>query len=371
MIVDAVPLLVGAPGLRHELTVQRFGHPGARPKVYIQAALHADEIPGMIAAHHLRRRLLALESAGAITGEIVLVPVANPVGLGQRLLGSPIGRFDLSDGLNFNRGYPHFTPAVAARIEGRLGPDETRNAALVREALVAEAAALQAQTIAESLKHALVRLAVDADVVLDLHCDSEAVMHLYTLTSLEAACDPLARLLGAQSVLLAPESGDDPFDEVFSRPWHELRERFPTFPIPLGCFSTTVELRGGLDVSHETGESDAEALALYLRHVGAVAGGPVPLPPSRHRATALGSLEPLTAPHAGILLFRVEAGVMLAAGDVVADIVDPLTGETTEVRSDHGGLLFARNGGRFASAGRRIGKVAGTTLRREGKLLTA
>src|ERR671920_417704 len=127
MRTEQIPLAPLAPGADLSLTVQRFGTEGARPRIYIQASLHADEIPGMIAAHHLRERLTALESEGRIQGEIVLVPSANPVGLGQRVLGDPVGRFNLSDGVNFNRGYPDLVPKVVERLEGKLTGDGEAN----------------------------------------------------------------------------------------------------------------------------------------------------------------------------------------------------------------------------------------------------
>src|SRR3712207_2406631 len=123
MRTEQIALSPLAPGADLSLTVHRFGDPGARPKVYVQAALHADEIPGMIAAHHLRERLIGLEAEGRIKGEIVLVPSANPSGLAQRVLGEHIGRFNLADGINFNRGYPYLVPQVADRVEGRLTED--------------------------------------------------------------------------------------------------------------------------------------------------------------------------------------------------------------------------------------------------------
>src|ERR687893_1650847 len=123
MRTEQITLSPLAPGADLSLTVQRFGPEGARPRIYIQASLHADEIPGMIAAHHLRERLLALEAEGRIRGEIVLVPAANPIGLAQKVLGEPVGRFDLSDGVNFNRGYPYLVPKVAERLDGKLTAD--------------------------------------------------------------------------------------------------------------------------------------------------------------------------------------------------------------------------------------------------------
>ena len=103
MRTEQIALSPLAPGADLSLTVQRFGREGARPRIYVQASLHADEIPGMIAAHHLRERLTALEAEGKIKGEIILVPSANPIGLAQRVMGDPIGRFNLADGTNFRR----------------------------------------------------------------------------------------------------------------------------------------------------------------------------------------------------------------------------------------------------------------------------
>ena len=96
--------LVGAtPGQRHSLTVLRFGAGNAGPKATIQAALHADEVPAMLVAQKLRGLLAKLEAEGQMRGEVVLVPYANPLGLAQQLLGQHQGRFDLRDGVNFNR----------------------------------------------------------------------------------------------------------------------------------------------------------------------------------------------------------------------------------------------------------------------------
>src|SRR5215471_13675490 len=108
-------LTSASPGARMELLSLHFGEAGAGPKATLQAALHADEIPGLLVAHHLRERLAALEAAGRILGEVVLVPVANPVGLAQRVLHSPQGRFELDSGENFNRHYADLTETVAAQ----------------------------------------------------------------------------------------------------------------------------------------------------------------------------------------------------------------------------------------------------------------
>nr|WP_202975966.1 succinylglutamate desuccinylase/aspartoacylase family protein [Micrococcus sp. HSID17227] len=111
----------GHLGCERQLSVFRFGS-GER-KAYIQASLHADELPGMRAAWELKKRLIELERQGALNGVIELVPVANPMGLGQLLQGAHQGRFEVGSGKNFNRDFVELSEPVAALLAGKLGDD--------------------------------------------------------------------------------------------------------------------------------------------------------------------------------------------------------------------------------------------------------
>jgi predicted deacylase len=106
MRVQKHPISAPHSSAAYELSSFHFG-PASERRVYIQASLHADEVPGMLVAQFLRRRLIALEGAGKLRTEIVLVPAANPIGLSQAIHGAPFGRFDLRTGVNFNRAYKH------------------------------------------------------------------------------------------------------------------------------------------------------------------------------------------------------------------------------------------------------------------------
>ena len=220
------PLPCTSLGSARTVTSLHFGTPGARPKVYIQASLHADELPGMLVAHHLRQKLAAAEAQGAIRGEVVLVPVANPIGLAQRIDHRPMGRFELNTSENFNRGYPDLAQVAFDRVGPALGGDAAENVRRVRQAVLDWLAEQTPVTELEGLRLALFRLAVDADVVLDLHCDSEAVLHLYSETACWPALEPLARWLQAQTVLVADYgAGGQPFDEQLSGLWSQLAAR--------------------------------------------------------------------------------------------------------------------------------------------------
>lgn len=359
------------PGQRLSFKVLRFGTPGAGPKATIQAALHADEVPALLVAHHLRQQLLTLEAAGQLIGEVQLVPYANPLGLAQQLLGQHQGRFDLRDGINFNRYHPDLADAAWQLVQKQLGDDAASNVALVRQALRAAAAELTASNPAQDLKRKLVQLAIDSDIVLDLHCDSQAVMHLYGLTPQQDHCAELGALLGAQAVLLATESGDSPFDEACSRPWLQLQQRLAPRPLPLACFCATVELRGESETTHELAQRDASALIEFLRRRGVLRGPLQALPPALCEPTPLAGSEPITAPSAGIVVFHHEPGARLQAGDTVADVVDIDSGAVHAVRAQSAGLLYARIATRWATPGMRLAKIAGTSLARTGKLLSA
>lgn len=367
MIRNDISIEGQGPGTRHTLTAYHFG-PATGPRTYIQGGLHADEAPGMAVAWALIDRLTPLESR--LRGPVTVVPAANPIGLAQPLLGGVLGRFDLADGGNFNRGFADLAPECAHRIKDLLGDDPAANTTLIRAALRAAHAAQAPQTPAARLKHALLGLALDADLVLDLHCDGEALTHLYTLPALTAPLSPLTALLGARALLTASDSGLNPFDEALSRPWADLAARFPDHPIPLACTACTVELRGLADVIDALAATDAQAILGHLAHIGVLDMPPPALPPLACAPTPLAGSEPLLAPVAGILFYNKALGTMLAPGDRVACVLDPATGTRHPVRATTSGLLYARTATRVVGAGQRLGKIAGTDPRRSGPLLS-
>ena len=368
------PLPAASLGSQKTVTSLHFGTPGARPKVYLQASLHAEELPGMLAAHHLRQKLVAAEAAGQLRGEVVLVPVANPIGLAQRLDHKPMGRFEFSSSENFNRHYPDLAQLAFERTRGKLTLDGARNVALVREAVAGWLAEQQPQTELQGLRHVLTSLAFDADVVIDLHCDCEAVMHFYAERHCWPVLEPLSRYLGSQAVLLADAATNGgPFDEQLSGLWSQLlvllRQAGDEAPLPVGCASTTVELRGEADVYHPLAEQDSAALWAYLQHLGVVDGPAPDLPAPRCEPTPLAGSETLKAPCPGVLVFLAEVGQHLAVGDAVADIIDPTLGTVHTVRAGTAGVFYARILHRYIQTGLEIGKIAGSVPFRTGNLL--
>ncbi|MDO8359591.1 MAG: succinylglutamate desuccinylase/aspartoacylase family protein, partial [Devosia sp.] len=67
------------PGTMTELTFYRIGPADAPEKVYLQAALHADEQPGTMVLHHLLPMLRQADEQELLRARFVVLPMANPL----------------------------------------------------------------------------------------------------------------------------------------------------------------------------------------------------------------------------------------------------------------------------------------------------
>jgi predicted deacylase len=86
--------------------------------------------------------------------------------------------------------------------------------------------------------------------------------------------------------------------------------------------------------------------------------------------TPLEGVEPIAAPHAGVLVFLKNLGDKVEAGDAIADLIDPVSGNVTTLRTTVAGVFFARTAHRHLLRGMAVGKIAGPVAFRAGKLLS-
>ncbi len=363
-------LPIAAVGTERKMLSVHFGPEKSRRKAYIQAGLHADEAPGYLVANRLLDLLDQADAAGKILEQIIVVPAANPIGLSQWGTDTIQGRFDESNNINFNRGYYDLSDEIAEKIEGLLGADGEKNIALIRKCIGEILAARQPTTEAEALKHLLLTLSHDADIVLDLHCDHQALLHVYMGTALWPGGADLSAQMGAGATLLAQDSGGTPFDEANSKLWWELAAKFPGFAIPPACLAATVELRGVADTDADMTEQDATNLYLFLQRRGMIAGAAPSLPPLAAGATPLEGVDYATATAPGVLTFFKRPGDVVTKGEIIAEVTNPLQNDAQGARetitSKTTGILFARCADRFARPGKIVAKVAGPELL-EGK----
>lgn len=365
-----------APGTTRELHSLHFGSADSGRKAVIQSALHADEPPGLLVGFHLRRELAKLEQQGLLRAEVVLIPVANPIGMAQRLLGRTLGRFDLASGENFNRNYADLGASAFQKLLPQITAGSEPSVADVRVALRAACAELGAESELKSLRKILLGLAINADLLVDLHCDNDALLHLYTATPLWPQVEPLARLLGAELSLLSSDSGGAPFDESCTMVWAKLNELWCTrtgkpaiWHLP--CVGLTLELRGEVEVSHALASHDAQAILAYLTQQGFIDGAPVVLPDLLREPRPLEGCMPIHTPRGGVLVHALPLGSFVRAGECLAEVIDPLSGEVCELSSPVEGLLFARETARTVQAGVSVAKVSGSEATRTGNLLSA
>lgn len=320
----------------HSLSIPVFRYHGnqAGPKVHIQANVHGAELQGNAVIF----ALMQLLEETPIKGQITLIPHANPLGENYKLGEYTYGRFDPVTGDNWNRAYWQSTCSSkkerkeACQVDLQSFAEQHRNLdnpALVSCFKQALAAAIQAKreevaqkgtTHARSLCLQLQALAVDADMVLDLHTASNATRYLYT----PAYAVESALHMDMPHHLIIHQDFDGAMDEASFCPWWGLQTALSSLGrkdwlIPFEAF--TLELGSQENINLETAKTDAAGLFRYLCHKGVLCGDPGPL---RHRSVArcqLADYLTVFAPHSGLMEFQAQPGQPLRKGDTIGTIL--------------------------------------------------
>ena len=363
---NKIKLPAMTPGTTRSIAWLRYGKAGARPKVYLQAAIHANELPGAMLLHHLMPLLGEADRAGRIRGEIIVVPTVNPIGQSQLVGNTHVGRYDLLSRDNFNRNWLDLSGAVAERVGAKLGRDAAVNVELIRKAAVAELKSMRPVNELQTMRVEMMKLSIDADVVIDLHCDMEAALHLFTSQpDIGGTAQELAADLGvAVTMYNEPYAQALTFSGVNGSLWPRLAERFPAAAIPQACFSTTLELRGQHEVTHALGAADARNLYRYLVRRGVIAGRAAALPRLKSAPTPISGMDVGYCPRNGYLTYHAPAGARVKKGDAICDIIDPAdprgAAARTPMRARTDGILFSRKrNGALAWPGAVAFRIAG------------
>ncbi|MEM7563694.1 MAG: succinylglutamate desuccinylase/aspartoacylase family protein, partial [Pseudomonadota bacterium] len=254
-----------SPGQFTELNYYRIGPESASRKVYLQAAIHADEQPGILVLHHLLSLLRSADEAGLLQAVFVVFPMVNPLGMANIEFLQHQGRYNPGTGVNFNRQWPDLSAAIDERVCSRLGDDAERNKILVRTALRDWVEQMSTVTAVDQWRKALYREACDADYVFDLHCDDDSLLHIFSVPQMAQEITSLANWTGAVATMLAEDSGGGSFDEVWPAIWLQLARENPDKSIPLPVLSCTLEYRGQMDTYDHINQDDAARLYAYFQ----------------------------------------------------------------------------------------------------------
>ncbi|TCU18166.1 succinylglutamate desuccinylase/aspartoacylase domain-containing protein [Rhizobium sullae] len=337
MDVSEIIIPGDTPGVEWRLPVFRFkGDDSAAPKVYIQAALHADELPGTALLHFLCEKLRDAESAGNIVGDITIAPQANPIGAAQSHFGELQGRFDLGSRTNFNRDFP----LISLRDRNSLIEDLDRYSAT------------------DQLKRQLMHVALGADLVLDLHCDDESLQYAYIDEAFWPEASDLAAALAMDAVLLS-DGESSAFEEAIGFAWKyevpgEKHARLP------GKLSVTVELRGKRDVYPHMAKGDAEGLWRFLAVRGIIRDESISPSTFAGPAVPLDNIEMIRSPESGTVLFHCNIGEEVTEGDLLATIITRpgMAHGSIEIRAPQAGLIVTRTSDRLVRRRADLMKIA-------------
>jgi hypothetical protein len=318
----------------------------------------------MLVIQHLITLLQDLEQQGRIKGEIVLVPFANPIGMMQNVLGHWTGRFNIADGQNFNRNFSDIYQELCIR-NPMLETDLKQIVSNIMHHL-------QPIDTVSYMKHVLLKEALKHDIVLDLHSDTSAVLHLYSNIKHAKKASTLAGALGAQVVFVEEFAGGQPFDETIFRCWKWFVEKdyinYDKIP-----FSVTVELRGHSDVSDELAYQDAKGIVEFLANEGLIdLSHVVDICEDDVILYPLEGASHLSATANGLITWKKVVGEPVKKGEHLGDIIDLFSGIRTKIISDVDGILVVQPLMKLIRIGQRVALLAGkekNTNRCSGNLL--
>lgn len=333
-------------GIAYEFAVLRLaGSEPDAPSAYIQAALHGDELPGVVAIDALMPRLCKAQAEGRIRGNLTIVPRANPIGGTQQLFHGAQGRFDLGTRVNYNRDFPLLDRPDVSLLPGDDVP----------------------MTADKRLKARLLKLSVGHEIVLDLHCDDEGVAYLYVPDELWPAMSDCASAMGVDAVILWGGQSGASFDEASLHPWLKLPRKEAKLETRV---VTTVEYRGTSDVHNGIAEYDAEGIYRLLVARGVVADAAVAAPqPFAGVVAPIDHIEMVPAPCSGAILYDVKPGDRVTSGARLATIVRAPgeDGGRVEVFAPQDGYILTRRSHRFTGAGDDLVKLVGAAPSKDAR----
>ena len=158
-----IELAGDGPGRHTKLNYYRIGPEDAEKKVYLQAAIHTDEQPGILVLHHLMQLLRAADEEGLLKARFVLFPMVNPLGMGDIEFQKHQGRYYRTTGINYNRAWPELYPETGDDLLNELDDDAEANVRRVREALRAWVAGMPRDTVIDDWRYVLYAEACDAE----------------------------------------------------------------------------------------------------------------------------------------------------------------------------------------------------------------
>ena len=377
-----IQIIADTAGAAYKVSYYHFipKRKGNYPKIFLQAGLHADEQPGTLILHYLLDLLEKAEKSGQLNAEFIVFPMVNPIGMAQIFNHHHSGRFDFSTGLNFNRNWPDLAECILnnePELSVKLTENEQENKNRILSSVRRWIADQAPITALEKLRIEIIKIAIECDVVLDLHCDFNATNHIYIVPQLMPEYQDLANWMGSRVTLTAENSGGGSFDEVWPRLWIDLQRLYPDKPIPSPVLSATLEYRGLIDVEEKLNKKDAENLMGFFTSRGFINSKIVSAPFTMPPALPFNATQIVKAELSGLVCYYVTLGQIVEEGELLANIL-LLDGPTAfrkkfPVYAGTSGVVFSMLLRKYIWKGQPLAKIAGDQplSNRKGVLLEA
>ena len=279
---------------------------GKEKRVAIVTGTHGDELEGQFVCYELQRRLKA--EPGALKGIVDVYPALNPLGIDSITRGIPM--FDL----DMNRIFP-------GNADGSM-----------MESLVSR--------LTEDLK--------GADLCVDIHASNIFLMELPQVRINEITADTLVPLGKKINV-----------DFVWVHGASTVLESTLAYSLnQAGTPTLVVEMGVGMRITKEYGYQLTEGILNVMKELGVWQGsvGEIRTPIiSEDRKVGY-----LNAEKAGIYVPRVQIGTYVKEGELLGEILNPLTGNVEQaVTAPIKGMVFTRREYPVVYSGSLLGRILG------------
>jgi len=296
-----LPIRTGPSGNQFFIPVYFFkGKNPKAKKAYFQSSIHGAEVQG----NALIFSLIEIFKENPPLGDVTLVPLANPIGMDRKTGEYTDGRFDPVTGENWNRAYLSYD---LKKFKGVLEVAEVK---FQMKKQIEKRLRLNLR-FAEKLALTLQSMAVQADLVLDLHNANVSVDYLYA----NEACLDDALYLGFQYIISIPPLFSGALDEAISAPWSKLKEEFGV-KHELAPQSYTLELGAQEQLSMKKAELQAKGVIEFLKRHGVVKGKTKR--PNDAFVCELKNYVTVYAPSGGLYEYRAKLGEILRKGGELA-----------------------------------------------------
>ncbi len=335
---------VGQNASGETITVTKYtikGQDASAKKVYIQASMHASEIQG----NAVILNLLTHFNEEQPQGDITIIPQCNPIGRDMLVGAGHQGRFDATNGDNWNRYYFKLEIDYKAFAKEHLKSSAAEYAKALRDKISMQIKKALSSDFglsrARRLNYTMQLEALQADIILDLHTDSYAIDYLY---SPQYAKDS-AESLGFEYVLLIENKCNGALDEAGSYPWWSLQQAF----IQLGrnesvlVDSFTLELGSEELIDHKKAQTQMHRILNYLATKKVVKTSNIYQQAcAKHIAFCdEDSFRSIYAQSGGLYEWFVTPGVSFSNGQVLGRCIQMADAKTREISYPFDGIIVS------------------------------